>query len=106
MVKVVFNREDGGRCEIEAPLDASIMQAARDNGIAGVTGECGGFAACGTCHVYVDAAWTSRLPPPTAAELAMLEVVVSPQDNSRLSCQIQLAHDLDGIVLGLPPSQY
>lgn len=106
MVKIVFEHPDGGRREIDAPAGASLMRSARDNGIEEIVGECGGFAACGTCHVYVDPQWQAILAPASDAEQAMLEVVVSPQCDSRLSCQILAAEVLEGIVLRLPRSQY
>jgi 2Fe-2S ferredoxin len=106
LVKIVFHDAGGGRREIDAAPSVSIMRAARDHNIKEIVGECGGFAACGTCHVYVDPEWQARLPPAGDAELAMLEVVVSPQPNSRLSCQLEASDALDGLVLLLPPSQY
>jgi 2Fe-2S ferredoxin len=106
MVKIVFLHGDGSRREVDAAAGSTIMRTARDHGIDGIAAECGGFAACGTCHVYVDATWAAKLPLAMDDELAMLEVVVDPRPNSRLSCQLAVAEELDGIVVQLPPSQY
>jgi 2Fe-2S ferredoxin len=92
MPSIIFIRPDGSRQSIEASVGESAMQAATRHDVSGILAECGGNAMCATCHVYVDEAWLARLP-------AMR------QANSRLSCQIKLAADLDGLVLGLPDRQ-
>ena len=106
MPKIVFVRPNGSKVEIDAADGDSIMSTAVDNDIDEIVGECGGAAACGTCHCYVDKAWRQRTKPPEDAESAMLECVISPNDDSRLSCQIEMSDELDGIVIHLPESQY
>ncbi|MEQ8347084.1 MAG: 2Fe-2S iron-sulfur cluster-binding protein [Sneathiellaceae bacterium] len=106
MVKVIYTADDGSRTEVEAKAGDSLMQTAIVNGVDGIVGECGGSAMCATCHVYVDPAWLDRLPPRSEVEEEMLESTASERrDNSRLSCQIVAAPDLDGIVVVMPPDQ-
>lgn len=106
MVKVVYVADDGSRTEVEAQPGNSLMQTAIVAGIDGIVGECGGSAMCATCHVYVDPAWTDRLPPRSDIEDEMLESTVSERkENSRLSCQITAGAEIDGIVVHMPPEQ-
>ncbi len=105
MPKVVFLQPDGVRREVEAPAGITLMEAARLNGIAGVVAQCGGACACATCHVYVAAAWFDRLEPPEDMELGMLETAWEPRENSRLSCQVQLTPQLDGLEVRVPARQ-
>ena len=85
----------------------SLMQAAVAAGIEGIAADCGGSLSCATCHVIVAPAWRARLPPAAADEAAMLEMTASPQEaGSRLSCQIVLTPELDGLSAALPASQY
>ena len=82
------------------------MQVATRNGLTGIVAECGGNAMCATCHVYVDENWIGRLTPMSADEDALLDGAAAERlSNSRLSCQIKLADDLDGLVLRLPEKQ-
>jgi 2Fe-2S ferredoxin len=81
------------------------MQVAADALVSGILADCGGACTCATCHVHVDPAWLSRLPPPDDNESAMIDCALHVQDNSRLSCQITLVEALDGLTLHLPPSQ-
>jgi 2Fe-2S ferredoxin len=73
--------------------------------IPGIVGECGGNLVCATCHVYVDEQWAAKVGPPGSLELAMLDLVPEPRPCSRLSCQITLTADLDGLILHTPASQ-
>ena len=105
MAKIVFTEPGGGRREINAPLGLTLMEAARQNGVQGVVAQCGGACACATCHVYVDPAWLGRLEPPEEMEAGMLETAWEPRANSRLSCQIQITADLDGLQVTVPQRQ-
>jgi len=83
------------------------MRTAVDAGIDGIAADCGGCLTCATCHVIVDAAWAEKLSPPTDDELAMLEMTAAPRrPTSRLSCQLVLSAELDGLVVQLPATQY
>lgn len=99
-------RADGSTRDIAADAGTSVMQAVTAAGEAGIVAECGGSAMCATCHVYVDDAWVDRLPAPLANELEMLECTADERGpTSRLSCQIRLTPELDGIVVRLPERQ-
>ncbi len=83
------------------------MQAATRAGVDGIAADCGGSLTCATCHVMVDEAWASKLPPPSADELSMLQMTASPPEkHSRLSCQIVATAELDGLRMTLPATQY
>jgi ferredoxin, 2Fe-2S len=83
------------------------MQAATHAGIDAIAADCGGSLTCATCHIYVDAAWADKLPPPSADELSMLEMTAAPrQATSRLSCQIVATLEMDGMEIALPATQY
>lgn len=106
-VHIVIVAVDGSRIEIDAPAGRSLMRAATDAGVEGIAADCGGVLSCATCHVYVDAAWSDRLAPPSADEEAMLELTSAERrPTSRLSCQIPLTATLDGLTVHLPPTQY
>lgn len=93
--------------EVSAPAGTSLMRAATDAGVDGIAADCGGCLSCATCHVYVEAPWCERLPPPGADEQAMLEMTAAERiPGSRLSCQILLTPALDGLCVRLPDTQY
>ncbi|MBN1239245.1 MAG: 2Fe-2S iron-sulfur cluster binding domain-containing protein [Gammaproteobacteria bacterium] len=105
MTRVTYIEPDGTQREVEASPGTTVMEAAVDNGIEGIVAECGGACSCATCHVYVDPEWADRLTPPDAQEDGMLDCVVDRQPNSRLSCQIQLNDELDGLLVRVPDAQ-
>ncbi|WP_022958299.1 2Fe-2S iron-sulfur cluster-binding protein [Spongiibacter tropicus] len=106
MPLVTFVSHDGNKTEVNVEAGSSLMQAAVENGVDGILGECGGVCSCATCHCYVDNAWRSKTGEPESMEKDMLDCVLDPQDNSRLSCQVQVSDELDGLVVHLPESQY
>ena len=96
-----------GETTLEVKPGQSLMQAATANNVKGIEADCGGLMTCATCHVYVREPFASRLALPTADELGMLEFTASPRaSNSRLSCQIKLTPELDGLAVDLPESQH
>ena len=99
MPKVTYIEPDGTVREVSAPKGISAMEAAIDNGVEGIVAECGGAASCATCHVYVDPGWAEKVPPPDSQEDGMLDCVLDRRPTSRLSCQIVLTDDLDGLVV-------
>ena len=106
MPSITFVHPDGRAQRIEAGNGESAMQAATRHDISGILAECGGNAMCATCHVYVDEAWLARLPAMGGDEDALLDgAAAERRTNSRLSCQIRFAADLDGLVLSLPDRQ-
>ena len=103
MSLVTYIDSDGTRSEVDVPSGESVMRAAVDNLI---VGECGGGLACATCHCYVDERWLDRVGAPSQAEAEMLESAASERKhNSRLSCQIIVCDELDGLIVYLPPTQ-
>jgi 2Fe-2S ferredoxin len=105
VVAVTFVQPDGSRQTVEAKTGTSLMEAAVDNDVAGIVAECGGACSCATCHVYVDAAWVAKLPPPDAQEDGMLDCVLERTKQSRLSCQIEIGPLLDGLLVEVPDAQ-
>jgi len=106
MPTIVFIHPDNRSESIDAVVGESAMQAATGNGIDEIVAECGGNAMCATCHVYVDENWIGRLAAMGDEENALLDgVATERQPSSRLSCQIKIEQDLDGLVLRLPERQ-
>jgi 2Fe-2S ferredoxin len=105
MPRILFKQPGGARREIDAPPGITLMEAARQGGVDGIVAQCGGACACATCHVYVDPPWLERLPPPEDMEQGMLESAWEPRGNSRLSCQIHLTAELDGLEVTVPQRQ-
>lgn len=108
MGKVTYISSDGESQSVEVQNGESVMRGAMENGIDGIVAECGGGLACATCHCYVDQAWAEKAGTPTSQdERDMLEMTASEvKPTSRLSCQIEMADDLDGLVVHLPEAQY
>lgn len=105
MPVVTYIQDDGSQQEIQVEKGASVMLGALDNLLDGILGACGGHCSCATCHCYVDPAWLDKIAPPTEMEKELLTCVLNPRENSRLSCQIPLTDELDGLVVTLPKSQ-
>lgn len=105
MTKIVFIESDGNRVEATAQTGQSLMQTAVNAGIAAIAAECGGVCACGTCHCHIDPGWFGRLSPAADDEADMLEFVIDPDEHSRLSCQIKVTEELDGLIVHVPESQ-
>ncbi len=106
MPKIVYIQPEGQQLTLEVANGTTLMHAAIANGLDGIVAECGGSAMCATCHVYVDAEWESRLPPMNAVEDEMLDSVADERkSNSRLSCQVTVTPELDGLVVRLPRTQ-
>lgn len=105
MPKITLIEYSGTSHSIEAEVGKSLMQNALDNGVPGIDADCGGACACGTCHVFVDEDWMSASGEPDAMEEAMLGMRPDRTEQSRLSCQIEVTEDLDGMVVRLPEFQ-
>ena len=106
MASLTFVRPDGAQQVVEARPGLSVMQVAINEGVDGIVAECGGNAMCAPCHVYVDPAWEARVPSIGQDEEDMLDSTASERKpNSRLSCQIDMTPELDGLVVHLPESQ-
>ncbi len=106
MPKMTFVRKSGERVTVDAPVGLSVMEIALKNNIREIEGACGGSLACATCHVYVHPDWWDRCLPPGGArgedEEDMLDLAFDLRKSSRLSCQIVMREDLDGLVVALP----
>ena len=106
MAKITYIEFGGKRHEVEVATGLTVMEGARDNGIPGIEADCGGACACSTCHVYVDAAWVDRLPAKEPMEEDMLDFAFEPDAaRSRLTCQIKVTAEMDGLVVQLPERQ-
>jgi 2Fe-2S ferredoxin len=103
MPTVTFIQPDGTQEDVEAELGYSLMEAATLNGIAGIEAECGGACSCATCHVHVDPDWLGKLPEMEPMEDAMLDAANDRQATSRLSCQIEVTENLDGLTVTVVP---
>jgi 2Fe-2S ferredoxin len=99
MPKVIYQGTDGSKTEVEVASGYTVMEGATDNGIPGIVAECGGACACATCHAYIDEEWLARLPKMDDMEDAMLDSTTERRSNSRLTCQIEVTDELDGLVL-------
>ncbi|WP_027546707.1 2Fe-2S iron-sulfur cluster-binding protein [Bradyrhizobium sp. WSM2254] len=107
MTLIHYVAADGTRSSLNIESGTSVMQGAVLNGVEGIVGECGGNAMCATCHVYVDENHINRLETMDGLEDEMLDLVASPRRaNSRLSCQINVSADLEGLIVYVPDSQY
>lgn len=106
MITLTFLTPDGRAIEAQAKPGMSAMEAARAASVPGILAECGGACSCSTCHVYVEGDFPARLPAPSADEADLLDFVCDPDpERSRLSCQIALTAELDGLVLRVPERQ-
>ena len=106
MAKITYIEHNGTVHEIDVKPGMTVMEGARDNGVPGIDADCGGACACSTCHVYVAEAWIDRLPPRDPMEEDMLDFAYEPDPvRSRLTCQIKVTPELDGLVVNLPERQ-
>ena len=106
MPKVTFINPDESRVELEIPVGTSLMRAAVAHGITGIVGDCGGGLTCATCHVLVDEEFLPRTPPMTSNEDQMLDfTAMGRSPNSRLSCQLVVQDDLDGLTVRIADPQ-
>lgn len=106
MPRITYRHPDGTATVLDVPVGESVMRAAVLNDVDGIVAECGGAGQCGTCHVYVAVGTGHSLPSIHAAENEVLFTTACPrQDNSRLSCQLTVTEELDGLVVDLPEKQ-
>lgn len=105
MPRLVFTDAHGDAREVEAETGSTVMEAAIRAGVPGIEAECGGACACATCHVYVDEAWAERTGAPSPMEEDMLDFAFDVRPTSRLSCQIKVTPELDGLKVTTPAKQ-
>jgi len=106
MVRITFVQPDGARQEIEAEVGESLMANAKARGVDGIIAECGGSLVCGTCHVYLDDTGFALAGPPQNFEIDLLDNVREPRLTSRLSCQILVSTEMDGMIINVPASRH
>jgi len=106
MTKITFIQHDGEQQTLEVEKGLSVMNAAVDNLVEGIDADCGGECNCATCHVYIDSAWMDKVGQTNEAEEAIMSLNPERKDTSRLSCQIKLTDELDGLVVHLPEFQF
>ena len=105
MPKINFKDNQGNCKTIEVENGLSVMEGAIQNDIPGIDADCGGSMACATCHVYVEEKWLSKLPKAEDAEVDMIDMAYEPKKNSRLSCQIIVSDELEGLTVTTPDKQ-
>jgi 2Fe-2S ferredoxin len=106
MAKITFIQPDGSQQEVVAEPGMTVMEAARKELVPGIEAECGGACSCATCHVYVEETWREKVGPPSEMEEDMLDFAFDVRESSRLSCQIKVSEDLDGLVVTVPEKQF
>jgi len=106
MAKITYIEHDGTEHAIDVKTGLSVMEGAVKNNIPGIDADCGGACACATCHVYVDEEWVDKVGKPSAMEESMLDFAENVESNSRLSCQIKVSDELEGLIIRMPASQH
>src|SRR3954470_12871866 len=105
MMRITYVEHTGQQHEVETGPSGTVMEAAIRNNIPGIEAECGGACACATCHVYVGEAWREKVGAPSPMEEDMLDFGFDVRPNSRLSCQIKVSDELDGLTVSTPERQ-
>jgi ferredoxin, 2Fe-2S len=105
MAKITFIDSEGAARTVDGEVGSTVMETAIKNGVPEIEAECGGACACSTCHLYVDQAWWEKVGAPSPMEADMLDFAFEVKPNSRLSCQIKVADELDGLVVTTPSRQ-
>ena len=105
MTKITYIEHNGKEHTIDVQNGLTVMEGAVQNDIPGIDADCGGGMACATCHVYVKEEWLDKLPVKEDGEEDMLDMAFEPKNNSRLSCQIIVSDDLDGLEVNIPSKQ-
>ena len=105
MSKITYIDNQGNSKTINVEKGLSVMEGAIQNDIPGIDADCGGSMACATCHVYVEEKWFDKLPNAEEAEGDMIDMAFEPKKNSRLSCQIIVTDELDGLIVKTPEKQ-
>ena len=105
MPKINYINSEGNSKTVEVENGLSVMEGAIQNDIPGIDADCGGSMACATCHVYVEENWLNKLPKAEDAEVDMIDMAYEPKKNSRLSCQLIVTNELDGLTVTTPAKQ-
>ena len=105
MPRIIYNDNQGNSKTIEVENGLSVMEGAIQNDIPGIDADCGGSMACAACHVYVEEKWLNKIPKAEEAEVDMIDMAYEPKKNSRLSCQLIISEELDGLIVTTPSKQ-
>ena len=105
MPKITYQDNIGNSKTIDVENGLTVMEGAIQNDIPGIDADCGGSMACATCHVYVEEKWFDKLPNPEEPEVDMIDMAFEPKKNSRLSCQLIVSDELDGLKVTTPSQQ-
>ena len=105
MTKIIFKDYQGNSKTINVDPGLSVMEGAIQNNIPGIDADCGGSMACATCHVYVEEKWLDKILKAEDAEIDMIDMAFEPKKNSRLSCQLTVSDELDGLIVDIPSKQ-
>ena len=105
MPKITYIEQKGESKTIDVENGLTVMEGAIQNNISGIDADCGGSMACATCHVYVEDSWLNKIPQAEDAENDMIDMAYNPKKNSRLSCQIIVSEELDGLIVTTPEKQ-
>ena len=105
MPKITYIDNLGNSKTIEVENGLTVMEGAIQNNIPGIDADCGGSMACATCHVYVEEKWLNKIPKPEDGEIDMIDMAFEPKKNSRLSCQLIVSEELDGLIVTTPTKQ-
>ena len=105
MAKITYVEFNGTEHVVNVYNGMTVMEGARDNNISGIDADCGGSMACATCHVYVEEKWLDKLPKAEDAEVDMIDMAYEPKKNSRLSCQLIVSDELEGLTVTTPDKQ-
>ena len=105
MTKITYKDYEGTSKTINVDNGLSVMEGAIQNEIPGIDADCGGAMACATCHVYIEEKWLNKIPKAEEAEIDMIDMAYEPKKNSRLSCQIIVSDELDGLEVTTPEKQ-
>ena len=105
MPKINYTDKSGNIMSVEVESGLSVMEGALQNNVPGIDADCGGSMACATCHVYVEEKWFNKLSKAEDAEIDMIDMAYEPKKNSRLSCQLIVTDELDGLIVTTPEKQ-
>ena len=105
MSKITYKDYQGNSKTIDVENGLTVMEGAIQNDIPGIDADCGGSMACATCHVYVEEKWLDKIPKVEDAEVDMIDMALEPKKNSRLSCQLIVSNELDGLIVRTPEKQ-
>lgn len=105
MTKITYIAHDGTKFVVDAENGTTVMENAVKNNVPGIEAECGGACACATCHIYIDKQWTEKIGKPENMEEDMLDFAYEVKPESRLSCQIKVSDDINGLIVKVPEKQ-